>query len=261
MASRRGRVLLYGWLGLFLLLLGLVGYVRLQRHRFDAPEPLRDSIVRIHAPIADFFAARAGERVLLFDAGADPEGRGLDAALATLHAQREDVSDIFLTHGHGDHVAAAPLCPRARVHAGAGDAAMIGKRGPLMPGSARIFSYILPVPPVTVTDALTGAQPIPVGEGDAVRVLPFPGHTPGSMAYLWRGVLFVGDSMNYETDRLTPSFAPFTVDVAENRRRIAALPQALPLDEVHVVCTAHAGCTREADTRRLLDTLINQVKS
>jgi glyoxylase-like metal-dependent hydrolase (beta-lactamase superfamily II) len=166
-----------------------------------------------------------------------------------------------LTHGHGDHLAAAPLCPRARVHAGAGDVPMISQRGGFSPSSARIFSYILPVSPVTVTDPLSERGAIPVGESEPVRVLPFAGHTPGSMAYLWRGVLFVGDSMNYENDRLTAAFAPFTVDVAENHRRIVALPEALSLDEIHVICTAHAGCTRDTETRRLLDQLIAKVRS
>jgi glyoxylase-like metal-dependent hydrolase (beta-lactamase superfamily II) len=261
MAWRRRRVIIGLWVGLLGLLLALTAFVRIQRHQFDPPEPLRASILRVHGAVADFYVARNGERVLLFDTGADPEGRGLDAALATLHASREDVSDIFVTHGHGDHIAAVTLCPRARVHAGAADAPMIAKRGSFAPSSARIFSYLMPVPPAAVTDSLTAAGEIPVGEGEPVRVLPFPGHTPGSVAYVWRGVLFVGDSMNYEKDRLTAAFAPFTVDTGENRRRIAGLPAVLPLDEIHVVCTGHAGCTREAETRRLLDELIAKVKS
>jgi glyoxylase-like metal-dependent hydrolase (beta-lactamase superfamily II) len=117
----------------------------------------------------------------------------------------------------------------------------------------------LPVSPVTVTDALSDRGAIPIGEDEPVRVLPFPGHTPGSIAYLWRGVLFVGDSMNFEKDKLTAAFAPFSVDTSENHRRIAALPGAFPPDEIKVICTGHAGCTREADTQRLLADLIAKV--
>jgi glyoxylase-like metal-dependent hydrolase (beta-lactamase superfamily II) len=260
MASRGRRVLVGMWVGLLVLLVGLVVFVRVQRHAFDPPEPVRASILRVHGAVSDFFVARAGERVLLFDSGADPEGRGLDAALAALHAGREDVSDIFLTHGHGDHTAAVTLCPRARVHAGAADVGLVAHRdrGPTW---QRMLSFLMPVPPATVTDALSDRVEIPVGDGDRVKVLPFPGHTPGSVAYVWRSVLFVGDSMNFEKDRLTPAFEPFTADVAENHRRIAALPAALGADEVRVICSGHAGCTREADTRRLLDQLIAKVKS
>jgi hypothetical protein len=67
--------------------------------------------------------------------------------------------------------------------------------------------------------------------------------------------------MNFEKDKLTPAVALFSVDAAENKRRIAALPTLLKLDDVKVVCTAHGGCTREADTRRLLDDLVARTKS
>jgi glyoxylase-like metal-dependent hydrolase (beta-lactamase superfamily II) len=171
--SRRRRVLLGTWLGLFALLVAGVVFVRAGRHKFDAPEPVRGSVVRVHAQVSDFYAARADGRVLLFDAGADLEGRGLDAVLA----------------------------------------------------------------------------------------LPLAGHTPGSMIYFYDGVLFAGDSMSFERDKLTSAFAPFSVDTQRNRENIAALPSLLRLADVKVVCTAHFGCTPESETRRMLDAVIEQAKS
>jgi glyoxylase-like metal-dependent hydrolase (beta-lactamase superfamily II) len=261
MPSRRRRILLWSWIGLFAVLVGGTVFLRLGRHKFDAPEPVRAGVVRIHGQVSDFFAARADGRVLLFDSGADPEGRGLDALLDLMHATRDDVSDIFFTHGHGDHIAAAPLCKRARLHGGIGDSDMMAQRAPPVPRLARFFRVILPTPAVMLTDAFLDRAEIPVGAGHTVVALPFPGHTPGSMLYLYDGVLFAGDSMNLGKDQLTFAFAPFSVDTAENRRRIAALPTVLKLDDVKVVCTAHAGCTREADTRRLLDDIIARAKS
>lgn len=260
MPSRRRRILLWTWIGLFALLLAGIVFMRLGRHKFDAPEPVRGSVFRIHGQVSDFFAAKADGRVLLFDSGADPEGRGLDALLGLMGATRDDVSDVFLTHGHGDHVAAAPLCPRARLHGGIGDSDMMARRAPRAPRFARYMDLVLPAPPVLLTDAFLDRAEVPVGGGRTVVALPFPGHTPGSMLYLYDGVLFTGDSMNLERDQLTFAFAPFTVDTAENKRRIAALPTALPLDQIKVVCTGHGGCSREADTRRLLDDIIARAK-
>ena len=37
-----------------------------------------------------------------------------------------------------------------------------------------------------------------------------------------------------------------------------ALATFLPLDQIHVVCTGHSGCTPEADTRRMLDDVIQK---
>ena len=124
-------MLLWIWLGLFAFLVVGIGFMRLGRHKFDAPEPVRGSVMRVHGQVSDFFGAKTPDgTVILFDSGADPEGRGLDALLAALKAKREDVSDIFLTHGHGDHIAAAPLCPRARLHGGIGDSDMMVEARP-----------------------------------------------------------------------------------------------------------------------------------
>jgi hydroxyacylglutathione hydrolase len=259
---RRRRVLLWLWLGLFAFLIVAITFLRIGRHKFDAPEPVRGSVMRVHGQVSDFFGAKTSDgRVLLFDAGADPEGRGLDALLGALKATREDVSDIFLTHGHGDHVAAAPLCPRARVHGGIGDSDMMSKRGPVVPGFARFMGLVLPVPAVTLTDGFLDRAEVPVGGGRTVLEVPFAGHTPGSVLYLYDGVLFAGDSMNFDKDKLTTAFAPFSVDTKKNKENIAALPALLKLDEVKVVCTAHGGCSPEADTRRLVDDIVKKAKS
>jgi glyoxylase-like metal-dependent hydrolase (beta-lactamase superfamily II) len=255
-SPRRRRILLWTWVGLFAFLVIAIAFMRVGRHTFDPPEPVRASVMRVHGPVSDFFAAKAEGRVLLFDAGADPEGRGLDALLGALKATREDVSDIFFTHGHGDHVAAAPLCPRARLHGGIGDSEMMSRRGPVVPRFARFMGLVLPVPAVSVTDAFLDRGDVPVGGGKTVAAVPFPGHTPGSMLYLYDGVLFAGDSMNFEKDKLTFAFAPFSVDTKLNKQRIAALPSLFKLEDIKVVCTGHGGCTPEAQTRPMLDDII-----
>ena len=259
---RRRRFLLWLWLGLFAFLIVAITFLRIGRHKFDAPEPVHGSVMRVHGQVSDFFAAKTSDgRVLLFDAGADPEGRALDALLAALKATRADVSDIFLTHGHGDHVAAVPLCPRARVHGGIGDSDMMSKRGPVVPGFARFMGLVLPVPAVTLTDAFLARAEVPVGGGRTVLEVPFAGHTPGSVLYFYDGVLFAGDSMNFDKDKLTTAFAPFSVDTKKNKENIAALPTLIELDAVKVVCTAHGGCSPEADTRRLVDDIVKKTKS
>ena len=259
---RRRRVLLWIWLGLFVLLVVGIAFMRVGRHKFDAPDAVRGGVMRVHGQVSDFFAARTPDgRVILFDAGADPEGRGLDALLGALKATRADVSDVFLTHGHGDHIAAAPLCARARIHGGIGDSDMMAKRGPVVPKFARFMGMVLPVPVVMLTDAFLGRAEVPVGGGQTVLAVPFAGHTPGSMLYLYDGVLFAGDSMNFEKDKLTRAFAPFSTDTKQNRENIAALPSLLKLEDVKVVCTAHGGCTPEGETKRMLDEIIGKVKS
>lgn len=258
---RRRRVLMWTWLALFVLLVGAVGMLRVMRHKFDTPDAVRGSVWRVHGQVSDFFGARTPDgKVILFDAGADPEGRGLDLLLGALKASRDDVSDIFFTHGHPDHVAAAPLCPHARLHGGIADRDMMAKRAPLVPTFVRFMGLVLPGPAVLLTDAFTGRAEVKVGGDQSVLAVPFAGHTPGSMIYLYDGVLFAGDSMIFEKDKLTPTFAPFSVDTKKNRENIAALPSLVKLDDVKVVCTAHGGCTPEGETRRMLEDLIGKSK-
>ena len=63
--------------------------------------------------------------------------------------------------------------------------------------------------------------------GDArFRVVPVPGHTGGSVAYLWRDVLFAGDALvGGPPLALLP--ASFTDDEAQARASLSAL---LPLE-------------------------------
>lgn len=257
----RRRALAWVALGLLVVLVVGIPLLRAGRHRFAAPTRIRDGVWGVHGQVSDFFGARADGKVILFDTGADPAGGALDALLKALGATRDDVSDVFLTHGHGDHVAAAPLLKKARLHGGIGDSDMMAQRGPVVPWLARLMSFILPVPPVMLTDAFLDKASVAVAGGQAVQAFPFPGHTPGSMVYLYDDVLFAGDSMNYRGGKLEPAFGPFSVDERANRASIAALPTTLTLAEVKVVCTAHGGCTPEADTQRLLKDLIEKARS
>src|SRR5213080_3253900 len=99
-SPRRRRILLWTWAGLFAILVVAIIIVRIGRHRFDAPDPVHASVMRVHGQVSDFFGARVDGRVILFDAGADPEGHGLDLLLGALKSGREEVSDIFISHGH-----------------------------------------------------------------------------------------------------------------------------------------------------------------
>ena len=57
------------------------------------------------------YAAKVGNKVILFDAGADPDGKPIDALLGWLHASRGDITDVFFD--------ARPRRPhRGRGHAG-----------------------------------------------------------------------------------------------------------------------------------------------
>jgi glyoxylase-like metal-dependent hydrolase (beta-lactamase superfamily II) len=228
--------------------------IRLSRSKASAPVVVKQDLLSEESSGGIYlFAARAGSKVILFDTGADPGGAPVDAALAALGASRGDVSDVFLTHGHFDHIAGASQLPRARIHLGAGDVAMAQGLAAPEALAARIMRQVLPAPPVTASDPLTGSASIDLGESRAVRALPVPGHTPGSYAFLYDGVLFVGDIMVFKEGRLEPTPRLFNPRPEENAAAIRSLKTQLGGADIDTVCTAHGGCTPRGLGRNLLE--------
>lgn len=258
--ARAGRRLAKLFLLLVLLLVAAGIGMNLFRLSHDPPTPVLSSVVRQGSKMVDFYGAHSGARVLLFDTGSDPLGRGLDSLLGALSASRDEVTDVFLTHGHGDHAAALSLLTRARIHVGQKDAGMVDGSEPAVPLLARVMSWVLPMAHVKVSDPLTQATEIAVGNGESVRAWPLPGHTPGSFMYLWQRVLFVGDSLNFKDGKLTVAVPAFSDDPDENRRSLAAMRTTLGGAQVDVICVGHGGCTPKADTKKLLDDLIASAK-
>lgn len=163
-------------------------------------------------------------KVALVDAGNNQSGKAILAALAGRGLTPASVVAIFLTHGHGDHVAGCRLFPSADVYALESEVGLIG-------AAAKVNH--------------------PLRDGDAaevgnLRVEAFasPGHTPGSAVYLARGVLFFGDSANGRKDgTLMPAVRLFSKDANQNIASLKALAARLHprAAEVKTLAFAHSG--------------------
>jgi glyoxylase-like metal-dependent hydrolase (beta-lactamase superfamily II) len=198
------------------------------------------------------YACRTSKGILLFDTGLDPLGRPLDQLLDRLRAVREDVSDVFLTHGHPDHVAGAPLFDSATVHAGAGDWDRFQGSEPGKKPAERLFRLLFRTPQVKVDRPLRGVTEIECGDRKPVMAFPLPGETPGAFAFLARKSLMVGDSLELRHGRLQPAPRYAADDPERNLRSIVELAKALSGAELDFVCTAHGGPTPRGQASRLL---------
>jgi glyoxylase-like metal-dependent hydrolase (beta-lactamase superfamily II) len=232
---------------------GGVVALRIARQKPSTPEQIEPNLMAVSAAGIYVYAARIGRKAILFDTGADPAGAPVDAALGALHAGRGDVSDIFLTHGHGDHTAGAAGLPGARVHLGAGDVPLAEGKAPPDSPVARLMAKVMAAPPISVGDPLNGVQVIDVGDGKTVKALPMPGHTPGSYAFLYDGVLFVGDSIMQKQGRLDRGSSFFDTSGEQLKSSILSLKQQLAGADVSVVCTGHGGCTPLGLGRSMLE--------
>ena len=235
--------------------------LRVGRGKFDTPREVKPGLSAItNMGGVHIFAAKVNGKVILFDTGPDPFARPVDALLSGMQAGRQDVQDVFITHGHMDHVSGAPSFPSARIHLGAGDVDLAAaKYGPdAMLG--KLMVKIAPVPPLTkVSNPLQGKTTVDVGGGKSVKAFPVPGHTRGSFAFLYDDVLVPGDIMVFKQGHLEPTPWLFDAHKEENRAAIRSLKAQLEGETIDSVCTAHGGCTPKGLGRIMLDDLITRV--
>ncbi|MEX2048499.1 MAG: MBL fold metallo-hydrolase [Gemmatimonadota bacterium] len=137
---------------------------------------------------------RTSDRVLLFDTGNGPSAM-LSASMATAGVEPGAVTDIFISHSHGDHVngllgANGGLAfPGASVHLAANEWAA-------MQANAQLAALVAAITP-RVTTFQPGADLVP----GAVRAVDIQGHTPGHSGYLITSgeasLLYIGDTMHH----------------------------------------------------------------
>lgn len=203
------------------------------------------------------YLARTSAGVVAIDLGWWGHERALSRALGTLGATPSDVSDVFLTHSHRDHVSAWPVVRHARVYVAASERRhLIGElpHGGWIPRTAdRIKPGRLPRD--REIDVHTFEQDTTFVLGtDTLRAYIVVGHTAGSAVYLFRGVLFLGDAVTY---RPWSGFAPakrgFSDDTRAAAINLTLLWPRLPPGAVRFACTAHAQCA--PFSQRFLDAL------
>lgn len=104
----------------------------------------------------------------------DPVDRHFARDLAHLERLGLTLTHVLETHAHADHVTSAG---RLRQHTGAKACVPSG----------------CDIPPAEIQ--LVDGDSIGFGADEQIAVIHTPGHTAGSMCYLWRGNLFTGDTL------------------------------------------------------------------
>ena len=192
------------------------------------------------------YLARTADGMLAIDLGWWGTERALRQALQELGATHRDVVRVFLTHSHRDHVAAWRTLRHARFHLAASEYSRLVGDSAHRGWLARVGDAVKPadLPRAGDLDVRTFARDTTFVVGaDTLRAYLVTGHTAGTVVYLFRGILFLGDAVTYSRWR---GFAPAKPRVSDDPRvaleNLERLWPRLPAGGVRYVCTAHAHC-------------------
>ena len=164
----------------------------------------------------------------LVDTGTEKDPPRIQRALERLGKKPDDVRQILLSHGHGDHAGGAKAMREltgAPVFAGAADVDVIAGRepyvmAPALLGRVLYSNRLKDYPRFEVDHGLDERTEVEGG----LEMIPVPGHTPGHMA-VWAPelqALFVGDSV-WNLSGLRPSWKAFTWNWELNRESLGRL--------------------------------------
>jgi glyoxylase-like metal-dependent hydrolase (beta-lactamase superfamily II) len=199
---------------------------------------------------------KSSDRVLLFDTGAGTNmgvsGGGLPASMAAAGVDPQSITDVFISHAHGDHVGGllnaqgTVAFPNAAIHISAPEWAFL--KGMNAQSAANVGVTQHPQLVAAMEPRVAAFEPGTDIVAGVVKAVEIKGHTPGHSGYLITSgessLLYIGDAahhfvvsvqkpewtINFDTDAPTSeaSRSALLARSAESGQRIYAVHFPFP---------------------------------
>jgi glyoxylase-like metal-dependent hydrolase (beta-lactamase superfamily II) len=170
----------------------------------------------------------------------------LRSMLAESGSSPDDVVAVLLTHAHRDHIAAWPAVRGAVFHMADAEAPHFFGEADYRGWVPRLADRLVdpPHPARHEVRVVTFSTDTTLVLGrDTIHAFLVPGHTPGSTAYLVRGVVFAGDALAWTPLGFRPSLPGYSDDVAQAAASLDRLFERLTDHDVRLICTGHGKCS------------------
>lgn len=245
--------------GLFVLTVGLlIGYIFGLSQSPRSGPVLGHGIEQIADSIATTYLFQGNDgKIILIDAGNDPTGSPILAALKNHGKTADDVAAIFITHAHPDHDAAVNIFSKAKIYAMKDEVGVAAGTEAYNSPLSKIMGKFNPHP-FKVTDPLTDEQTVEV-DGLKVTAYDVPGHTPGSAVYLADGVLFLGDAASIGSNKkIRGPVYLFSTNSTQGIASLRALMTKLAprFNEIEFVTSSHSGTLPGAEGLQALQDFV-----
>lgn len=139
---------------------------------------------RSHSYDASAYLLEGEDRLCLIDCGTPDGMEQIEDNIRFLGYAPAQITDIYGTHGHYDHVGAAALWKEkygCRLHLHAADRKRVEEGDPVKTTAASLYGRTFP--PCKVDILLEDGETIRFGDDVSMEVLHTPGHTPGSVCF------------------------------------------------------------------------------
>ena len=217
-------------------------------------------ITQLSVDFANIYIIERDDKILMIDSGNPGHEKRVEALLNKQGIDPSKIDYLILTHGHLDHSGTASYFRqhygiKTIGHRGDNDSFSLGKRDDTCPTSSmaafmKSLKSQVKITPFTI-DTLIDTELDLAEFGVRGKIIPWPGHTKGSIIVQFDKHVFVGDLIAGEIFNPTkPMTHFFMCDLDDNKKNINTLLQRPAIDTWYL---GHFGPLSTTDVARFVN--------